>query len=77
MTPIQNIVILISLRELFGRKSSTSESVKISVVSAARNEERNIGAMIEAAALQDYPPSMFEIIIVDDNSNDSTYETAR
>ncbi len=70
------IVILISLRELFQNKYDTAEHAEISVVTAAHNEERSIGALIEAAALQDYPSSKFEIIIVDDNSTDSTYETA-
>ena len=70
------IVILISLRDLFKIKSEFSELVNISVVTAAHNEERCIGALIEAAALQEYPSSKFEVIIVDDNSTDSTYETA-
>jgi chlorobactene glucosyltransferase len=42
----------------------------ISVCIPARNEERNIGACVEAALAQDYPN--FEVIILDDRSTDAT-----
>lgn len=44
----------------------------ISVVVAARNEERHLPALFEALRNQDYPPSRYEIIIADDHSTDAT-----
>ena len=44
----------------------------ISVIIAARNEEKNIGLCIESILKQTYPAHLFEIIIVDDHSIDST-----
>lgn len=45
----------------------------ISVVVAARNEAANIGRCLEWLASQDYPASHFEVILVDDHSEDQTY----
>lgn len=44
----------------------------VSVVIAARNEERNIAKTIDAILAQDYPKDLFELIIVDDHSTDKT-----
>jgi len=46
----------------------------ISVIVAARNEEENIGELLTALTIQDYPIEKFEIIIVDDRSTDRTAE---
>lgn len=47
-------------------------TVKISLVIAARNEEKNIAMLLENMQLQDYPNDKFEIIISDDHSTDAT-----
>lgn len=44
----------------------------ISVIIPARNEARNIGACIESILAQKYPEDLFEIIVVDDHSEDNT-----
>ena len=44
----------------------------ISVIIAARNEERNIGACIRSLMRQSYPRDKFEIIVTDDHSTDDT-----
>lgn len=44
----------------------------ISVIVAARNEERNISCLLKALSQQTYPKENFEIIIVDDFSSDGT-----
>lgn len=46
--------------------------VPISVIVAARNEEKNIGALLEALSQQTYPPQLFEVVVVDDHSTDNT-----
>ena len=45
---------------------------KISVIIAARNEEKNIAECLESIAYQTYPRSHYEIIVVDDYSTDHT-----
>lgn len=42
----------------------------VSVIIAARNEEKNLDSLIEALAIQDYPAKLFEVIIIDDRSED-------
>lgn len=48
--------------------------IKVSVIIPARNEEDNIGALLEALHFQTYPKSHLEIIVVDDHSADKTVE---
>ena len=59
-------------------KTFTSERIifntKVSVLIAARDEERNIKATIDALLAQEYPKELLELIIVDDHSNDATAE---
>lgn len=49
----------------------------ISVIIPARNEERFIGACLEAVLAQDYPRALMEIIVVDNGSTDNTAAIAR
>jgi cellulose synthase/poly-beta-1,6-N-acetylglucosamine synthase-like glycosyltransferase len=44
----------------------------ISVVIAARNEEHHVFPLLQALACQSYPANRYEIIIVDDGSDDRT-----
>ena len=44
----------------------------ISIIIAARNEEKNIGACIQSILAQTYPANKFEIIVTDDHSTDNT-----
>jgi cellulose synthase/poly-beta-1,6-N-acetylglucosamine synthase-like glycosyltransferase len=52
-------------------------STIISVIIPARNEEKNIAACIQSLADQSYPPTLFEIIVVDDFSEDRTAQITR
>ncbi len=47
----------------------------ISVIIACRNSQDLIPALLENILSQDYPETLFEVIIVDDNSTDRTFET--
>ena len=47
-------------------------ATKISVIIPARNEEENIGNLLQALQQQTYSREFFEVIVVDDNSNDTT-----
>jgi poly-beta-1,6-N-acetyl-D-glucosamine synthase len=48
--------------------------VRVSIIIPARNEERNIGLLLEALQNQIYSKEFFEIIVVDDHSTDGTAE---
>ena len=48
----------------------------ISVIVAARNEEANIGNLLQALENQTYPKHLFEIIVIDDHSSDGTADIA-
>jgi cellulose synthase/poly-beta-1,6-N-acetylglucosamine synthase-like glycosyltransferase len=49
-----------------------NESPFISIIIAARNEEKNIGACIQSILNQTYSQHKFEIIVTDDHSTDNT-----
>ncbi len=49
----------------------------ISVIIAARNEEKRIGRRIRNLASQSYPSEKMEIIVVSDGSDDGTNKTVR
>ncbi len=51
-----------------------SPKTKVSVVIAARNEEAHIENCVRSILDQDYPKELFEIIVVDDFSEDRTVE---
>jgi cellulose synthase/poly-beta-1,6-N-acetylglucosamine synthase-like glycosyltransferase len=44
----------------------------VTVVVAARNEEKSIGQCLQSLVQQTYPPNKYEILIVDDGSTDMT-----
>jgi biofilm PGA synthesis N-glycosyltransferase PgaC len=46
--------------------------VRVSVVVAARNEEKTIVTLLNSLSEQDYPKDLLEVIIVNDNSTDRT-----
>lgn len=50
----------------------TIPATKISVIIPARNEEENIGQLLDALKQQDYAANLFEVIVVDDHSSDRT-----
>lgn len=59
----------------YGRDASYQPTV--SVIIAARNEEKNIAECITSLVLLDYPEEKYEIIVVDDNSTDNTAAIVR
>lgn len=48
----------------------------VSVIIPCRNEENNIEELLGCIARQDYPSGNFEVIVVDDHSEDDTYKKA-
>jgi glycosyltransferase involved in cell wall biosynthesis len=64
---------LISIRVY---RNNFKPGLKASVVVACKNEEKNLPLILGDLYSQDYPPELFEVIIVDDNSTDTTFEIA-
>ncbi|MCX6326025.1 MAG: glycosyltransferase [Bacteroidia bacterium] len=54
--------------------SSTDPVTFVSVIVACRNEEKNLPHLLKCISDQEYPKNILEVIIVDDNSTDSTFE---
>lgn len=52
-------------------------AVRFSVIIPARNEEKNIGALLTSLQQQSYPKEWFEVIVVDDHSDDATAEVSK
>jgi len=54
------------------RPQTTAPDRFVSVIVAARNEEKTIRACVDSILEQDYPKDRYEIIVVDDGSSDGT-----
>lgn len=68
---IYGSIILLLLAGFFRIKNQTiSNKVKISILIAARNEEKSLPKCLQAAANQTYPDK--EIVVINDRSKDST-----
>jgi len=52
--------------------SDLKPTTKISIIIPARNEEENIGYCLQSLIRQSYPKELFEVLVVDDHSNDNT-----
>ncbi|MBO9635121.1 MAG: glycosyltransferase [Chitinophagaceae bacterium] len=48
-------------------------TASITVIIPARNEEANLPRLIDSLRQQQYPPELFEVIIIDDHSTDDTF----
>ncbi len=74
-----NAIILISLQKVFFSKKNAKSEVKISsgqvgisIVIAAKNEEKNIKSFIKNFNSVNYSHDKYEVILVDDHSVDNT-----
>ncbi len=57
--------------------SKLKTNITLSVIVAAKNEEKNLPALISSLVKQSYAADLFEVIIIDDNSSDNTFEKAK
>lgn len=69
---------LVALTRIWSRQPDASgltaaPPIKISIVIPVRNESRHIVALLDCILLQEYPKDAFEVIVVDDQSEDETY----
>ncbi len=71
------VMLIISLGWYFSKvfiPKPFSGLLKVSVVIAVRNEANTILHLLISLAKQNYPSKLFEVIIIDDNSEDATIE---
>jgi cellulose synthase/poly-beta-1,6-N-acetylglucosamine synthase-like glycosyltransferase len=59
------------------KREGGKPSTKVSVIIPARNESKNIISCLKSISSQTYPESLYEIIIVDDSSDDNTVDAVR
>lgn len=64
------------LRKIKPYRPTPVRDVSLSVIIACRNESRNLKNILADIAGQDYPPDTLEVIVIDDNSTDGTFELA-
>ncbi len=69
-----NVFMIYSLKRMNGDGKNENTQVNISIIVALKNEMENIDALVESLKNLSYPIEMFEVILVDDNSTDGTYE---
>ena len=69
-----NVLMIYSLKRMNGAGKNGNNQVNISIIVALKNEADNINALIESIKSLDYPNDMFEVIFVDDNSTDGTFD---
>jgi cellulose synthase/poly-beta-1,6-N-acetylglucosamine synthase-like glycosyltransferase len=70
------IKIWYGLKQIVPFNFSTLPYIFVSVIVPCRNEQFRISDILKDLSDQLYPSDRFEVIIVDDNSTDRTYETA-
>jgi cellulose synthase/poly-beta-1,6-N-acetylglucosamine synthase-like glycosyltransferase len=70
------MVIYMGLRSLKIFRPLSTGSTFASVIVACRDEQQNLPLLLNDIGTQLYPDNLFEVIIVDDNSEDSTFEIA-
>jgi cellulose synthase/poly-beta-1,6-N-acetylglucosamine synthase-like glycosyltransferase len=68
--------IYLSLLKIRPFQPKTHPVIFVSLIVACHNEEKELPLLLSDIAGQSYNPDMFELIIVDDNSSDSTFEIA-
>lgn len=58
-------------------RPGASPSTKLSVIIPARNEAANLAQCLASIAQQNYPEGLWEAIVVDDHSDDGSFELAQ
>ncbi len=71
---ILNGIIAITLKKATSQSSVGSNQKSISIIIALKNEEEKIETLVASLNELDYPTEYFEVIFIDDNSKDDTYE---
>jgi len=68
--------VYLNLHKIKPYSAGTCHGTYVTIIAACRNEEINLPVLLRNIALQDYPRNLFEVLVVDDNSGDSTSAAA-
>ncbi len=60
-----------------GARIKNDKSISFSILIAAKNESKNLSPLFRSLLNLNYPSDKFEIIFIDDNSQDNTLQIAR
>jgi cellulose synthase/poly-beta-1,6-N-acetylglucosamine synthase-like glycosyltransferase len=71
-----NLVLVLAIPRN-NKQTETDDACLVSIIIAAKNEEQNIGRLITSLKELPYNKELYEVIIIDDNSTDKTFETAQ
>ena len=74
------VFLIIGFKKAMAKNVGDAEAIptkKISVIVAFKNEEHNLVALIQSIDAQNYPKECFEVILVDDDSNDRSVPVVR
>jgi cellulose synthase/poly-beta-1,6-N-acetylglucosamine synthase-like glycosyltransferase len=64
-------------KKLNAKENINIKLLQFSIIVLAKNEERNICKLISAIRNLDYPKDNYDVIIVNDSSNDDTFHLAK
>jgi cellulose synthase/poly-beta-1,6-N-acetylglucosamine synthase-like glycosyltransferase len=64
------------LAKIKANNPGKNPKIFVSVIVACRDEEINLPFLLSDISAQTYSPDLFELIIIDDNSSDSTFKVA-
>jgi len=64
------------LKNIKSFNASQEKTIFVSVVVACRNEEQNLLQLLDSLSSQCYASGLFEVLVVDDNSEDKTADIA-
>lgn len=64
------------LKKIKQHESGNNQSLFISIIVPCKNEQFHLPYLLNDLALQEYPTESFEVVVVDDNSNDDTFNIA-
>jgi cellulose synthase/poly-beta-1,6-N-acetylglucosamine synthase-like glycosyltransferase len=75
LTALYSAILLAILTGMFRlRQGENKQLYRVSVLVAARNEEKNIGHLLRDLMRQTYPADLYEVIVASDGSSDKTDE---
>src|SRR5437868_5938445 len=78
--PFFAYLIMVALAALItkaDRPARTGSRLRFQVVIPAHDEEAGIASTVRSALGLDYPPDLFEVVVIADNCHDRTAELAR